>query len=466
MIEGIVWFREDLRVQDNTALFHACEKARDGILALYIISHQAWKNHDVAPIRIDFILRNLELLQKELAKLNIPLHAIETQNDQEIPRTILKLCTQHKAQFVFFNQQYELDELRRDKLVVDTLAKNQIQTKSFADQTFFEPGKILSQKKEFITIYTPFKNACIKSWENEGFPDTLKKPKTQKATKITSSSIPEQIKGFHLISSKHWEAGEKAAEKRLHYFTEELLNKYQKSRDYPSIDGTSKLSIYLASGIISPRQCLQAARNSKKDNSTWINELLWREFYKHIMYAFPRVCMNKPFRMVTEKLHWNNDPKLFLLWQEGQTGFPIVDAGMRQLRETGWMHNRVRMIVAMFLSKLLMMDWRWGEKYFMQQLIDGDFSANNGNWQWCASTGTDAAPYFRIFNPLLQSQKFDPNGAYIRQHCPELKHLDSKTIHAPYLFPLSQKINYPKPIIDYKTAREKTLKAFKSLSQA
>ncbi len=198
--------------------------------------------------------------------------------------------------------------------------------------------------------------------------------------------------------------------------------------------------------------------------ATWISELIWREFYNHIIHFHPDICRHKPFKLKTDNIPWRYDDNLLEAWKKGMTGFPIVDAGMRQLLQTGWMHNRLRMVTAMFLSKILLLDWRLGEKHFMEHLIDGDFAANNGGWQWCASTGTDAVPYFRIFNPITQSQRFDPTGDFIRRFCPELSHLDSKTIHHPFAFGVKPKeLNYPQPIVDYKAMRQNTIELFKRL---
>jgi deoxyribodipyrimidine photo-lyase len=249
---------------------------------------------------------------------------------------------------------------------------------------------------------------------------------------------------------------------------------YKDQRDFPAINGTSTLSPYLAVGAISPRQCLAAAvecnagrtHDGQPGCDTWISELVWREFYKHILVGFPRVNKHRAFREETEELPWNDDDDQFQAWCDGRTGFPIVDAAMRQLRQTGWMHNRLRMVVAMFLTKDLFIDWRRGEQFFMQHLVDGDLAANNGGWQWSASTGTDAAPYFRIFNPISQSRKFDPHGAFIRRFLPEIAHLDDDAIHEPYGDDaplLTTKLAYPRPMIDRELSRERVLKAFSEL---
>ena len=268
-----------------------------------------------------------------------------------------------------------------------------------------------------------------------------------------------------------WPFSEEYALTSLDDFINDKVIHYEKERDFPHQDSTSQLSPYLNLGIISIRQCIQALFRRQHDHfqiehlgqQTWLDELLWREFYQHILFDFPQISKHQPFKTHTHKIQWRDAPEDLAAWQQGQTGIPIVDAGMRQLLATGWMHNRVRMVTAMFLTKNLLMDWRLGEQWFMQHLIDGNLAANNGGWQWCASTGTDSVPYFRIFNPISQSQKFDVNGNYIRQWVPELAHLDAKTIHEPYAKNSNLALNYPKPIADLKQTRIRAIEVFKSI---
>ncbi|MBY0309284.1 MAG: hypothetical protein K2Q09_11125, partial [Phycisphaerales bacterium] len=271
-----------------------------------------------------------------------------------------------------------------------------------------------------------------------------------------------------------WPAGESAAERRLDAFCSSRLTGYRAERDAPALDATSVLSPYLAVGAISPRRCIAAAagRNGGGLDSgdpgaaAWISEVIWREFYRHIVVHFPRVSMGRAFKPATDRLQWSRDERLLAAWAGGRTGFPIVDAGMRQLAATGWMHNRVRMIVAMFLSKDLFLDWRLGERHFMLNLVDGDLAQNNGGWQWSASTGTDAAPYFRVYNPVSQSRAHDPKGVYIRRWVPELRDLPDEHLHDPSLLPalLRTPLDYPMPVIDRSTTRARVTAAFKALS--
>ncbi len=274
------------------------------------------------------------------------------------------------------------------------------------------------------------------------------------------------------VDKRLWPAGEEAASDNLERFLRFRGRHYKQQRDFPNVRGTSELSPYLALGMISYRQCLQAVMSENSGHladgdaglTSWVNELIWREFYQHVAVGFPQVCRHQPFQEHTKQLRWRDDDKGFQAWCEGRTGYPIVDAAMRQLVTTGWMHNRLRMVTAMFLSKHLLIDWQRGEAFFMRHLIDGEFCANNGGWQWAASTGTDAAPYFRIFNPTTQSTRFDPEGEFIAHWLPELKSLPKKARHAPPQDMLNP-TDYPAPIVDHKAARQRALDAFKALSK-
>lgn len=469
----LMWFREDLRITDNPALYHASKHGADeGLIAIYIISPEAWHQHDIAPCRVDFLLRGLRVLSNTLEKLQIPLLLQIVNKEAQIPSLLLKLCHKLSINQLFFNRQYEVDEVKRDATVTTLLSSHRINVWSYDDQTIISPGELKTQQGKHYTVFTPFKRAWFNAVNQE--PNRIKPLpaiKIQRLITITPSQIPDKIPGFNSnINPERWPAGEVVARKRLAQFVKDKLLFYNVDRDFPAREGTSQLSPYLTAGMISAKQCLHKAieanggclEGTQAGASTWINELVWRDFYKHVLVAFPRVCRHQPFKLSTRRLNWDNDPKLLLAWQQGQTGFPLIDAAMRQLNQTGWMHNRLRMVVAMFLSKLLWLDWRCGEQYFMQHLMDGDVAANNGGWQWCASTGTDAVPYFRIFNPVTQSEKFDPEGEFIRQFCPELAGLDNKLIHQPYRRGYIA-LDYPEPIIDYNKARKRALAAFKNL---
>lgn len=471
----LVWFREDLRIQDNTALYHAARLAGTGLIAVYIIAVDDWRRHNIAACRVDFILRQLKSLSAALDKLNIPLLVYQVDDTKAVIDTLQSIITQQQIDALFFNYQYEIDEARRDLRLESTLSQEGTQVFAYHDQTIIPPGEILTASANYYTVFTPFKKTWLKRFEAN--PEVHVYPAISKQAKlnIVASEIPSSITDYHsTISPDLWPAGEAHAQQRLVEFTTQSLSHYARLRDFPAAGATSQLSPYLAAGIISARQCLKAAlaanhhqlKTGKLGAVTWINELIWREFYKHILYAFPRVSMNRAFKLNTEDIPWDNNETLFAAWCAGRTGYPIVDAAMRQLQQTGWMHNRLRMVSAMFLVKDLLIDWRWGERFFMQHLIDGDLAANNGGWQWAASTGTDAVPYFRVFNPTSQGQRFDPEGQFIKHYCPELSHLTAKDIHEPHKLGPSRRasLGYPQPIVDHSQARQKVLQIFKNLS--
>jgi deoxyribodipyrimidine photo-lyase len=473
-MRGLHWFRADLRVADNTA-FDAALRICDSLFAVYILTPKTWQRHDAAASKVQFILNNLASLSVRCQELGVPLLIRECDYFSDCPQIIATLCTEFKIETLFFNKQYEFDEMRRDQRVRKALIQ-QVKIEDFDDQLIMPPGTVLSQQDKPLQIFTPFKNTWLKHVaEHQAW---LPLPAVKRTFPISHlpDSVPTTLPAFPCsISLENWPAGEAAAQRRLERFCETQIERYQDQRDFPSLEGTSQLSAYLAQGILSPSQCVQAILTSLGQNdfhdiqkspgaATWLSELIWREFYRHIMFFYPDVCRHKPYKKSTDNIPWGYDKVDFQHWCEGKTGFPLVDAAMRQLNQTGWMHNRLRMVVAMFLSKTLFLDWRMGEKYFMQNLIDGDLASNNGGWQWSASTGTDAVPYFRIFNPTTQSQRFDPEGKFIRRYCPELAHLDNKKIHNPLAFGVSAgSINYPEPIVDYSVMRKKVITIFKNI---
>ena len=469
-MRGLLWFREDLRLTDNTALFHAQTECHDGIQALYVIDPHAWRQHDTAACRVEFILRGLHQLKADLAQYHIPLFVVTASTPQELSSAVLQLMTTQQLEVLYFNKQYEINESRRDATLTLTLAEKNICVHSFDDQVIVAPGSIKTGQRQPFRIFTPYKNAWLHHVEKQPI-RLLPAPQIQTFDGIASTP-PKTITGFKsTVDATLWPAGETAAQHRLNSFTENVLHQYDKTRDFPALKGTSQLSPYLASGMISPRHCFVAALHAN-DNElqsgnlgarTWMSELIWREFYKHLLSEHPRLSMHQPFKSATATIAWDTDEALFKAWQLGQTGYPLIDAAMRQLRTIGWMHNRLRMVVAMFLTKNLFLPWVWGEKYFMSQLIDGDLAANNGGWQWSASTGTDAAPYFRIFNPIRQSERFDPEGEFIKQYCPELNELTAKSIHEPYAYAplIAAQSGYPRAILALNDKRERVLAAFK-----
>ena len=472
-MKSIVWFRRDLRVAYNHALYHACRNSAAGVIGLYVVTPKQWKEHDDANCKVRFWLESLAELSSQLGKLNIPLR-IETCDDFAASVDVVShFASMQKCGAVFLNREYEVNEAMRDAEVQRACERAGIECHSFHDRVIVPPREVTTKEGKFYSVFTPYR----KVWDTRmaEFCKVLPKPKKQAPLKLRSSPIPRKVDGFDLSDFREdlWLAGEKEAGKRLKKFANKISG-YDEARDIPSIAGTSLLSPYLAAGIISPRQCLATARESGIDqfggsdgSKTWISELTWRDFYTQVLVNVPRVSMHRPFKLKTERLKWRKDQSDFEAWKDGKTGYPIVDAGMRQLNRSGWMHNRLRMVTAMFLTKNLLIDWRLGEQYFMQKLIDGDLAANNGGWQWSASTGTDAVPYFRIFNPFSQSKRFDPDGLFIKKVCPELEPINPRSLHDPAKLSaaiLEKNVDYPDPVVEYKSGRERALSSFKALN--
>jgi deoxyribodipyrimidine photo-lyase len=477
----LVWFRSDLRTDDNTALSAATQLATRGVIALYVISPGDWHRHDTAPVRVDFILRNLRALSEELQRLNIPLLIRSADHWRSVPSTVAEVADQVGAEEVHANREYELDEQRRDQTTADLLTARSRRLVLHHDQVFIPPGELLTSSGGPYTVYTPFKRACYAEIARRGGLRVAKAPKPPQELAVPPDPVPTSVAGFQSpVDPTLWPAGERHALKRLREFLRERGPSYKRDRDFPALNGTSQLSPYLAAGVISPRRCFIAAVEANQGRmdggneglSHWISELVWREFYRHILALFPRVCMGRAFKPATDRIRWSDNSAHFEAWKAGRTGVPIVDAAMRCLSATGWMHNRLRMVVAMYLTKDLFIDWRWGERHFMLNLIDGDLAQNNGGWQWSASTGTDAAPYFRIFNPVMQSEKFDPDGTFIRRWVPELAGVDPPYIHDPYddrrglPMLLRSTLDYPRPLVDREHVKDRVLAAFKGLGNA
>ncbi|MEB6480524.1 cryptochrome/photolyase family protein [Acinetobacter vivianii] len=471
----LIWFRQDLRIQDHAALWHATQAGPT--IAVVILSPEQWQLHDDAPIKTEFYLRQLQSLKDKLASLNIPLliHTIPLWKD--VPEYFVNLMQQLPIQDVYANIELGVNELKRDQAVQKDLNQQGKELVLFHDRTLFPVGSIRNQSNLPYQVFGAFKKTCYQRLQ-PALPQCYPTPAPQQAItdlKLISQTDLETLQLKYKQQIKHtqdleWQIGEAYALKQLDQFAEEQLSDYTIGRDFPARSGTSQLSAYLNIGIISVRQCLQALFRQQQGHfeiqsdgqQSWLDELLWREFYQHILFDFPYVSRHLPFKQSTQNIPWRDDPAALEKWQQGQTGIPIIDAGMREMLATGWMHNRVRMICAMFLSKNLLIDWRKGEQWFMQHLIDGDLAANNGGWQWCASTGTDSVPYFRIFNPISQSQKFDPEGEYIRKWVPELAQIDKKIIHEPYAKNHSLTLDYPHPMVDLKLSRTLAIEAFKA----
>lgn len=469
---GLMWFREDLRVEDNTALTVACDDNLN-VLAVYIIDHAMWKAHDIAACRVEFILRNLAALKQTLKKKNIELLIVELNNSEQLLHVLEDLIQFYKIDALYFNDQYELNESRRDKQVQEVLT---IPIHRFTDQCIFQPQHLLTLGKTPYTIFTPYKRnflqqaahspnliplSPLRGLAASALPEFSPPASWHEHGIVWHVSVPSKLEAYEsTVPAAYWPGGELSAHRRLQQFVQEKIYAYQEKRDFPADKVTSKISAYLSNGVLSSRQSFAAAmqanngrlQNGEPGIDVWISELIWREFYKQIIANFPRVSMCRPFKEETEQWPWQHNKSVFHAWTHAQTGYPLIDAAMRQLQQTGWMHNRLRMVVAMFLTKDCFIDWRWGEQYFMQHLVDGDLAANNGGWQWAASTGCDAVPYFRVFNSVRQSERFDPEGIFIKHYCPELRHVPVKKLHDPFKLPAD--LHYPQPIVDYRNTRE------------
>jgi len=468
-MEALVWFRSDLRLQDNPALRNAFEQAKN-VHAVFIFSNNQLKKHNEANVKIDFLKSNLFLLEEKLNKLNVPLTIINSSGFDNDASLIEQFIEKKNIKKVFWNNQFGEDEAIRDKLVKILLDKKNIDYETYNDQIIYEPGFLKTGQGLPYSVFTPFKRKWIENFEMD-FLDIEYRYEARNNLDYSSNvrDFDFNYKKTHQVNMELWPAGEDEAETRLLRFLSEKAIDYSKNRNDPILDGTSRISPYLALGIISSKKCILEALkiNNFEFNSghigvtKWIDEIVWREFYKNIMFSFPKVSKGQPFQDYSKTILWRYNEDEFNAWKEGRTGFPIVDAAMRQLLNEGWMHNRLRMVVAMFFTKNMLHDWRLGEAYFMQNLIDGDFASNNGGWQWSSSTGTDAAPYFRIFNPITQSTNFDKEGTFIKKYVPELKDLDKSVIHNPSI-EHRKYCKYPEPILDLKESRLRAIDAFKT----
>lgn len=471
MSRPLVWFRRDLRVDDNAALLAAAARADDGLVALYVISPGEWRSHDDAPAKVDFWLRNLSALSRALAALHVALLVETADAANEVPALVRRVVERHGCTEVHANREYEVDESRRDVAVRAAVG---VPLHLHDDRALLAPGSVRTQSGGAYTVFTPFKRRWLTVLAEANLaPRPAPKP-LRPVEGLSPSALPSKVEGFESpIAPDLWPAGEDAAGSLLNDFMKRRLADYRRGRDLPALDATSRLSPYLAAGVISPRRCLAAAMvangglaaGGREGPDTWISELCWRDFYTHVMVAFPRVSMGRAFRKEADAVRWRRAPEELARWCEGTTGYPLVDAAMRQLRATGWMHNRLRMLTAMFLTKDLLIDWREGERFFMRNLVDGDLANNNGGWQWSSSTGTDAQPYFRVFNPWTQAERHDPEGDFVRAWVPELRGLSAKALLSmERMGPAERRsLGYPGPVVEHAAARARAIAAFKGL---
>ena len=462
----VYWFRKDLRLKDNRALTRFIDDVNHGDKYIFIYIKNKDSYNFYGEMRLAFLKNSLEELSSVLKKMQLSLSVLKG-NSIDVFKMLLK---KYNRLTVFANSQIEPYSISRDNLVSEFLNSSGSELKLYYDNMLFEPKEVVKNDGMPYSVFTPFSKKCY-TLINENHYACLN-PDFDKLNPHNCISIDsERLDKYN--QSPVFKGGRNEGLMFLKDFYKNGLNKYKIQRDFPSIKGTSLLSPHLHFGTVSIRECWRCALDKIKKTvdspniKSWMNELLWREFYYHITFHFPHIIKGA-FKQTFDMIEWNYDKTLFEKWCNGTTGFPIVDAGMRQLNKNGWVHNRVRMIVAMFLTKDLFIDWKWGEKYFAQKLVDLDFASNNGGWQWSASTGCDAQPYFRIFNPYLQSVRFDANGSYIRKYVEELRNVPDKYIHKPDDMSEEQCIKYgaseyPKPLIDHHAAKEYTITRFKKL---
>lgn len=432
------WFRRDLRVIDNTALLEA-SRLGERVVPVFVVEDSFRTGRDVGGVRVSFLMRSLDSLAKNLEAIGYKLVVRSGRSEMVIP----ELAKETSAQAVFANNRYEPYAQARDRRVRENLRGIGVDFRIFKDAVAWEEKEILTKTGGPYTVFTPYS----KVWRTKPIAKPLPKLPAAKLPDpdIRSEEIPLDPRTLgHPTTQDLWPAGEKAAREALEKFLVRAVFSYAEGRNLPAEPGTSLLSPHLRAGTIGIRTVLhkvEAARASASNASqlksldTYVSELIWREFYLQILHNFPHV-MRGNFRPEYDALEWSQNRDHLQAWKAGQTGYPIVDAAMRCLNKTGWMHNRLRMIVAMFLTKDLLINWRDGEQYFMEQLVDGDMAANNGGWQWSAGTGTDAAPYFRIFNPVTQAEKCDPEGAFVKKWVPELRDCPASLVHQPWENPL------------------------------
>ncbi|MCC3344014.1 cryptochrome/photolyase family protein [Psychrobacter sanguinis] len=553
----LMWFRRDLRVEDNTALSQLTDSAKQALTqnnpsqldvsqssvskaaqptisnsaqpkihALFVVTAEQWLEHDMSIVQMDFIFRTLKVLATSLFdQLDIELHVLKTADFDSCIETVVNFCEQHSITYMASNYEYEVNEMQRDAAIEQRLKQQDIEFSRYHDQCILPPKAVTTNDETMYKIFTPF----YKKWQSilETSPPNLystekvnsDKPAAERLSQILATIDDLHQQTLRLFSAAYFEAesanqddqaqllknaeetfvaGEVAAYQQLQTFLAEDVQRYDIARDQPALEATSRLSPYLTVGAISPRVCYLKAKQAaeaiyeanvfnqsekqtnkplensneagaQQDIQRWISELAWRDFYRHVIADRPDIVKGTAFNKVADtKVHWSYDEQDFSRWCQGQTGVPLIDAAMRCLNQTGFMHNRLRMVTAMFLTKDLFIDWRWGERYFMQRLIDGDFASNNGGWQWSASVGTDAAPYFRIMNPFSQAKTHDKEAIFIKTWLPELKAIKPSILHdeAKLRQALSTKgelanVDYPQPMVEHKQARLYAIGQFK-----
>ena len=462
----LMWFRNDLRVRDNPAL--AAAMAAGPTQAVYCWCEDQWQSHDLSEARLALTLDALDGLSQSLCDLGVPLTILKTPRFSDVATALDTLIQTEAIGQVYSNAEYALDERRRDRSVRVLCKKHGVDWHPHHGTIMQMPGVLKTGQGQPYKVFTPFKNAWFKNWQSGG--RSVRDMPTPQQPSLKATAIDIQPENRKAYDKAVFPSSEDQAHQQLAAFIEDRVEHYQVDRNLPAIEGTSRLSAALVVGLLSPIQCLHAAlevnqgemTSGNEGIRTWISELIWRDFYLNVIYSWPHVCMGKAFQENTDRVAWRYDSGDFDKWCNGETGFPIIDAAMKQLNETGWMHNRLRMVTAMFLTKYLLIDWRWGERYFMRKLIDGHFASNNSGWQWSASTGTDAAPYFRLLSPLRQAERFDKEGEFIKRYLPILSDVSAKALMKPG-DPELIEAGYPAPMIDLTVAKEACLAAFKAI---
>ncbi len=467
-ITNLCWIRRDLRLSDHHALSQALKNGDQTYILFIFDKNILNKLDDKKDRRVQFIIESLLDLELQLNKFNASLIVRFGEPVEEI----VKVSKDFRINALYFNRDYEPYAKKRDESVTKEIQRLGLEVHTFKDHVFYEKHEVLNGSREIYKVFTPYKNKWLETFRNHesvipNYKCNLKKC-AQSKTKITlSSNDLFDLIGFIPID-QDLKAGERNALKTLEKFKKNI-SRYKEARDFPALNLTSNLSPYIRMGNLSIREMIKSSLESEDEGSQiWLSEIIWRDFYQVILDAYPKVEKNC-FKSAYDKIRWTGTSHHFRLWCQGQTGYPIVDAAMRCLNTTGTMHNRLRMIVASFLTKTLLIDWRKGEEYFAAKLLDFDLAANNGGWQWSASTGVDAQPYFRIFNPYNQSEKFDPDGKFIKTWCPELSKFSKKHIHYPHESDMVEQIEaqcfigeqYPHPIVAYKKQKELALAMFK-----
>jgi len=470
--QALVWFRRDLRLEDHAALYHALKKAKQVYCVFVFDTDILDQLENKQDRRVEFIWECVAELKQTLQDYGADLIVRHGKASSLIPT----LANALNVDAVFINHDYEPDAISRDQSVASALADNNIAFHTYKDQVLFEKDEILNQSNKPYAVFTPYRNAALKKLDAfylKAYP--VKQYLGALAKRQAEPLISLSDIGFQRTNLKQLKlpTGTQGAKALLDDFLSRIAH-YDEARNFPAIKGVSYLSTHLRFGTISVRHLARlASERQNKGADCWLNELIWRDFYFMILHHHPAVATGQAFNKHLNAIPFDNNKAHFKAWCAGQTGFPLVDAAMRQINQTGYMHNRLRMVVASFLVKDLLIDWRWGERYFAEHLIDFDLSANNGGWQWAASTGCDAQPWFRIFNPTTQSQRFDAKGTFIRKYVPELAACRDKEIHAPWQISserlkkigLTLGKDYPQPIVTHATQRQLALDLYKKAAQ-